>query len=336
MEVQLHALEILRAEPERSQFSLGRALNNLGFVQNMLSLKKEALVTFEEAVEVLSRTEARGLYARALANLAATYMLTGRLAESRELQEEALAIKRELLGSDHIEIGYSVANLSQIYQQFGDFEKAGALKREAIEIFSHRLGENHPNIGIVLGSLAANLAAQKKYAEAETTFFDSLNRIQTSFGPDSMRELPVQNGIADLYSEQGRFKEAEAHFRETLRIGMSINAEHSDVAIARAGIAKLSVSSLNDEEREQYFSEAIEQLEKNEGLGTPRAALIQLNFAAFLAGKKETSRARELFLEGLNNLIGALPADNPQYREQVSRYEAIFGMQPFGTNDDKP
>ena len=336
MEVQLHSLEILRAETEPNHFLLGQALNNLGFVQNLLSLKKEALVSFEDAVAALSQTKARGLYSRALANLAATYMLTGRLAESKELQEEALAIKREWFGLDHIEIGYSVANLSHVYQQFGDFEKAGALNRESIEIFSRRLGENHPNIGIVLGSLAANLTAQKKYAEAEATFFDSLDRIQTSFGPDSMRELPVQNGIGNLYNEQDRFEEAEARFREALRIGTGTNAEHSDVAIARAGIAKLSVSSLNDEEREQYFSVALEQLRNNEGLGTTRAALIQLDFAAFLAGQRETSRARELFEDGLNHLVGALPAENPLYQEQVNRYEALFGVLPAGTNDDKP
>ena len=324
----MRSLNLLRTDPDKNLFALGQGLNNLGFVQNMLSQEKEAVVSFEEAIEVLSTTKARGLYSRALANLAAAYMLTGRLAESQQLQEESLAIKRDWFGQDHIETGYSVANLSFIYQEYGDYEKAEALKQESIEIFSQRLGANHPNIGVIMIGLAANMASQKKYTEAETTYLDALSRVRNSFGPDSMREVSTQNGIGQLYAEQGRFEEAAASFGEALRISTIQNSEHSDAAIARAGMASLPESALTTAEREQYFATALEQLEKNEGLGTTRAALIQMDFAELLAEQGDDSRAQEIFQNGLTNLSTALPAGNPKIREQADRYEELFGEPP--------
>ncbi len=329
LEVQLRSLEILHTNPERAQFDLGQALNNLGYLQNGMGLDEESRVTFLEAVDVLSQTEARGLYSRALANLAAAYMLTGRLARSQELQEEALAIKRDWFGADHIEVGYSVANLSYIHTDFEEFEQSETLKREAITIFSKHLGESHPNIGIILGGLAANMVAQKKYTDAEATYFDALSRIQTSYGANSMAEVPIQIGMGTLYGRQDRFEEAELHFREALRIIMSINAEHSYVAVARAGIAKLPLSTLNVEEREQYFSEAIAQLLKTEGPNTPRVTNMQMDFAAFLMEQGEASRAQTLFRTGLEHLGEAIPVDHPRYLRQVGRYEELFGGQ-FG------
>jgi len=324
LQTQQHALDILRVDPENHDFEMGQALNNLGFVQNALSLDKQAMASFEEAVEVLSRTQARGLYSRALANLATAYMVTGRLVESKELQEKALAIKREWFGADHIEVGYSVANMSFIYQQIGDYETAEKLKREAIEIFSYRLGENHPNIGVILIGLAANMTAQGKYDEAEATYFDALERIRTSFGANSMREVTVRNGIGELYSEQARYAEAEASFRQALRIGADLNPGHSDMAVAHAGIAKLPDSSLSVDERQQYFAEAIEQLRHNEGPGSLRAALFDIDFAVFLATQDKRHESKKRFEDGLERLSAALSADNPKYQEKLALYEKLF------------
>ena len=144
-----------------------------------------------------------------------------------------------------------------------------------------------------------------------------------------MAEVPIQNGMGTLYGRQDRFEEAELHFREALRIIMSINAEHSYVAVARAGIAKLPLSTLNVEEREQYFSEAIAQLLKTEGPYTPRVTNMQMDFAAFLMEQGEASRAQTLFRTGLEHLGEAIPVDHPRYLRQVGRYEELFGGQ-FG------
>ena len=219
-------------------------------------------------------------------------------------------------------------SLSFIYFEFGEYEKAEELSRKTIEIFSGRLGDNHPNVGIILGFLAAIEGKQEKYAEAESTYFDALDRIRSSLGANSLREVFVHNGIGELYAEQGRYSDSEIHYREALRIGMSINADDSDVARARAGMAKLPVSTLTPAEREQYFSEAIEQLRSNEGLDTPHAARILMDFSAFLIERENETQARQMFEEGLVHLRAAIPIDNPRYLEQTARYEAMFGEPP--------
>jgi len=314
-----------RTDPNSDPSSIGQGLNNLGFVQNRLSRYQDAAGSFEEAVSVLANTDSRGLYSRALANLAATYMSSGRLSESRELQEEALSIKRDWFGPDHIETAYSLANISFLYQYFGEFEKSAAFKRESIDIFSKQLGENHPNIAIILGGLAWNLSLQGQYAEAEATLFDALDRIRNSFGPDSMSEPSMLNTLGEMYAAQGRFEEAETQFRNAMRITALTTAEHAEMGRALGGLANLAESTLSVEERERYFDDSLNTLGNTTGLGTPEAALIQMNFGAYLSGQGEDLRGRELFQAGLNHLADALPTDHSRYKEQAARYESLFG-----------
>lgn len=328
LEYQLRALAILRAETNPDLSVMGQALNNLGYVQNSLTFHEDAVRSFEEAVAVLAETESRGLYSRALANLAASYMQMGRLAESRGLQEEALAIKRDWFGPDHIETGYSVANLSFLYQFAGDYENSIALKREAIEIFSAKLGENHPNIGIILGGLGWNLSLQGKYAEAESTLFDALERLRLSMGTDSLQEPSIINSIGEMYAAQGKYAEAEAKFRDSIRIVNKAGITHAQTGRALAGIANLPTSTLSVEERLKYFEEALHTLEKTEGLGTPDAAVTQMNFATLLLQQGDEERARNLFVTGLRSLGAALPEDNTRFVEQAKRYEDLFGESP--------
>ena len=136
--------------------------------------------------------------------------------------------------------------------------------------------------------------------------------------------MHIYNGLGELYAKQGKNQEAEAFFRETLRVAALTNARHSEAGAARAGIAKLPGSSLSEEERERYYEDGLDILSTTEGLGTPRAALIQIDFAIFLAEQGNSVRALEWFNDALEHLSAALPADNSQYLEQRRLYEDLF------------
>ena len=323
--VQQRALDLLREDPDNNLFYLGQALNNLGFVQNSLSMQTEAMQTFEEAVEVLARTEARGLYSRSLANLGSAYMLTGRLAESKELYEEAIRIQRDWFGPEHFELGYPVNNLSFVYQELGDYAMAESLKKEAIGIFSKQLGPNHPNIGIITIGLAKVLNFQGKYGEADEVYRRALDNVRNGFGPESIRVSIVHNGIGENLADQGRFSEAEASYREAIRIGTGVNPEHSEVADSHGRLARLSESTLTVEEREAHFRTAIDLLQQNEGAGSLRAAFFQTDFAILLAHEGREQEARAQFDEGLSTLSSALGEDNPRYMALRDKYESLFG-----------
>ncbi len=325
LEVQFQALDIFRSHPDSKPLDLALGLNNLGHVQNLLDTQSAALESFEEAVSILADTTARGHHASALANLAAIYQVTGQIAKSEPLHEQALAIKKEWFGPGHIEVAFSENNLSWVYRILGDYEKAEVLIRDAIRIFSTQLGDDHPNVGIVSGNLAHALRDQGMYTEAEATYRNALRLVQNALGEKHMNVVHIYNGLAALYALQDRHEEAEKLYRRTLEVTAANNATHSEAGVARAEIANLPASSLTTAEREQYYEDGLDILANTEGLGTPRAALIQIDFAVFLAGQGKEARAKEWFDGGLQNLSAALPADNPRYLEQVTLYEDLFG-----------
>ena len=322
---QLRALKIHRDNADGDALELALSLNNLGYVQNSLSRRIEATEAFEEAVEILSRTGARGHYSRALANLAALYQVTGRLDESRELHEQALVIKREWFDPEHSEIGFSVANLAWVYRMQGDYARAEVMYRESLQTFIRELGANHPNIGILRSNLAQVLADSGNYAEAESLLKQSLIEIGGTFGSEHIHAVHAHNALGVLYKRTEEWEKAESSFAQALHIAMLANPEHSELAVARAGLAGLPNSALSAQEREEMFTQAVAHLQASEGPDTPRYAQTIMDFALFLSHQRQDQRAEEMYLAGLERLETALSSDHPRYQRQKALFTATFG-----------
>jgi CHAT domain-containing protein/tetratricopeptide (TPR) repeat protein len=92
-------------------------------------------------------------YAQTLSNLGALYHRTGRLARSIQCAEEALALRREMLGA-HPDVATSANNLATLYAVSGRHDDAKELWTEALQIARETLGPYHPSIADRLRDLA--------------------------------------------------------------------------------------------------------------------------------------------------------------------------------------
>ena len=86
-------------------------------------------------------------YATALNNLATIYDNTGRYSEAEPLFEEALSIRRRLLGADHPDTAVSLNNLAGLYRIQGRYDDAEPLFEEALSIRA-RVGGGSSEYGL--------------------------------------------------------------------------------------------------------------------------------------------------------------------------------------------
>jgi serine/threonine protein kinase len=153
------------------------------------------------------------LVAKSLAQLGVIVQDQGRLAEAENLFRESVAVRKQLLGSEHPTVAQSLNSLSGVLALEGKTAEAEKANREAMKVFgwSNRMGEtsdadlyNRGNVFFEQGNLA----------EAETCFRQALAiRRQRSGGQDLEVAL---SALASTLRRQQRFSEAEPLYRECL------------------------------------------------------------------------------------------------------------------------
>ena len=100
---------------------------------------EKAILAGEYAVEIARKERSRWFYiASLLENQARRLMLSGRLREAAEIQEEALALREGYAGPDHLHLGDTLRRLAEIRARLGDFDSAGELNRRSLAI--HQAG----------------------------------------------------------------------------------------------------------------------------------------------------------------------------------------------------
>jgi tetratricopeptide (TPR) repeat protein len=110
--------------------------------------------------------------------------------QARLYCEQALAIRKNVLGSEHADTAKSLNNLALIYQDLGDDAKARDLFEYSLRIHRMVHGPVHPEVESTMSNLAVLLIEQKDseqrdYNEAESLF---LEPIKWSYTVDQLVE----------------------------------------------------------------------------------------------------------------------------------------------------
>lgn len=139
-------------------------------------------------------------------------LLDGRYADALPKAQEALALREQALGADHLEVAASLNTLGEIYRAHGRFDDAERVHRRALTIREKHLGPGDSDVATTLNNLAMLHNARAVYAEAESLLKRALSIIERA------RETPQQNrrleaeileNLAKVYRALGRVAEAE-------------------------------------------------------------------------------------------------------------------------------
>ena len=106
-------------------------------------------------------------YVQSLDNKATEKARHGKYVEAIQLEEEAIEIRKQVLGTEHPDYATSLNNLAQYYSNLGNYEKAIQLGKQALEIRKQVLGTEHPDYAMSLGNLAFLHYDQGNYIESQ-------------------------------------------------------------------------------------------------------------------------------------------------------------------------
>ncbi len=206
----------------------------------------------------------------------------GQYTEAVPLIAQALTIRQQVLGAEHLDIAESLNELAELYRKQGKYAEAEPLYQRALTIREHILGSEHPDVATSLNNLARPYHHQAHFKEAESLYQRALIIREQALGsahPDVAQSL---NDLAFLYDEQGRYSEAELLYQRAITIReQALGSAHPDTAISLSNLALLYNEQGRYSEAEPLYQRALAIREQALGSAHPDTALSLNNLASF-------------------------------------------------------
>ncbi len=207
-----------------------------------------------------------------------------RYREAEPLYEQALKIKRKMLGEEHPDTARSLNNLALLYVRQGKHGEAEPLYEQALKIKRKMLGEEHPDTAAILNNLAVVYKDQKRYKEAELFLKQALEVNRKVFGEEHPSIASSLNNLAELYEGQGRYREAEPLYEQSLEISRKVSGEeHPDTARSLNGLALLYIRQGRYEEAEPFLKQTLAICEQWLGTEDPTTQAVRKKYTILLS-----------------------------------------------------
>ena len=136
--------------------------------------------------------------ATSLNNLALLYESQGRYELAEPLYQQALQLRRSLLGDRHPSVATSLNNLAELYRSQGRYEMAEPLYQQALALRRELLGDRHPDVASSLNNLAVLYANQGRLTEAEPLLVQALAMRQQLLGNQHPDTIGTQQSLEVL------------------------------------------------------------------------------------------------------------------------------------------
>jgi len=194
--------------------------------------------------------------------------------QARRLFEDALVIRRRVLGNEHVDVAASLSNLARAYHQGGQHAEAIRLYRSALAIQKPALGSAHV---LTLEStfwLANSLHAAGDFPAASSLFDDWLRAVMAI--PPKLRAARADQlvRLSQLLQLRGDLQGAERVANEAVSTYRAMYGDrHPNVggALHRLGTVQRSAGKLDESER--TLRESVDRLREVYPDGHPQLAI---------------------------------------------------------------
>lgn len=138
-------------------------------------------------------------------------------AAMRSLQD-ALALRRQLFGENHADVGVSVSELGRLFLSMERYDRAEGLFRESLAIRRQVHGEIHRETATILGDLGMLLWQVGRLAEAEPLLEQSVAIHRATVGAQHANYAMSMANLAKIRTDLGDYPTAEQLLREAVPV----------------------------------------------------------------------------------------------------------------------
>ena len=298
----------------------------IGRVYQRLGVHEQAAPLLEDAVAARRGHGDTLQLAQSLNDLGVLRRERGDAARATAPLEEALAMRRRLLGLEDKDVAVTLVELGRVYEDRGIYDRAEPLFRQALAIRRRVFGEEHRETATSKSALALLLWARGDVAAAEPLFRQSLATSRAVLSDDHPNVGSSWNNLGLMLLDRQDFVGSEPMFRESLAIKRrNLGNRHPTLAPSLNNLA----ASLRQQGK---YAEARASLEEalaitRESLGNEHQSIanLEVNLARIHLAQHDAPAAEALARDALRRQQGTLQAGD--WRMAVTK--SVLGASLF-------
>ena len=316
---------VIRADDEpRLRTAL---LSSLGNAYRVLGDLAPARELVSAALEIQERERPHQLDHRAtlVHNLAEVYSDAGEYPEALERYEDALRLRRELLGDLHPEVGETLNSVGVALRRQGRPGEALERYREAAAIFEGAFGETHGALARVEMNTGNVLRELGRHEEARAHCQRALAAFEKLSGADSADTAMAIMAIGNLDFTLGDLDGARAAFEQVRDVyGRTLGPDHPDTARAAVNVGSTLLEQGRYAEALPFLEEARPVFERRLGSAHPALGVTLGALASAHLGAGNAGEALPLARRSLSILESASPGTGTLAEAQYTLARALW------------
>lgn len=310
--------DLLKRQGDEGSSQFADVIRSIGDIQTQRGQYNDAIRNITHSVgiyENLQEKDNRG-YLRSLNSLGVLFISSGQLQNAEPL---FLKVKRLLEDNEQIltlEYAEVLNNLGSAYRILGNLQKAADYFNRSIAIYKNLLGETSSDYVAIISNQAEFFALIDDYSTSDSLYQISLRITESTFGRNHPLFSQSLNNMATLSRKFGNYGKAETYYQEALDIAKTTVGEESPGYATTLGNLGLLYFSMGQfEKSEKTYLKALTIQQKVLSKSHPSLAKT-LNNLAILYNILEDSKAKEFFLEALNNQLNQINTIFPNLSDQ--------------------
>ncbi len=307
-------IESLRPNDHQTQVELANSLYGLGTLLARAGHSQEAENNLRAALKLQQALygASHPAIARTLEDLARDIADGGDLKSAIPLMQRAVAMQRELRGSEpHPDLADALNDMGMLLWRSGDIDGAEKFYRESLAMNRRVLGDKHPEIANGLENLAMSLKYKGDLAGAEILYRQSLEMRRELLGENHPMVGRTLLNLASLQYDRGATQEALANMRQVLAIyRKAYPADNPETARVLNSIGSWLTMAGDYDDAGQYIKEGLAMRRRLFDAHQPDVASSLIALAILQNAEGKYPEALESAQNAKNIYAAALSADH--------------------------
>jgi non-specific serine/threonine protein kinase/serine/threonine-protein kinase len=318
--------------PEEARNARAAELENLVAGADFTGMALDALDEnfFQPALAAIEKQFADQplVKAQLLQTLASTLPEVGLLDAASKPQEEALAIRRRMLGEDHPDTLTSISETGLLMGAQGKLAEAEPYHREALDKRRLVLGDEHVDTLRSIHNLGALLQEQGKLKEAEPLYREALEKRRRILGEEHRDTLTSLSSMGYLLEALGEREQAGPYYREALEKRRRVlGDDHPHTLFSINNMAAFHQMQLQLTEAEVLYREALERRRRVLGDNHPDTLQSLNNLGNLLQAQRKSTEAEPYYRETLEKRRRVLGDDHPHTLNSIANLGTLLSDQ---------
>jgi tetratricopeptide (TPR) repeat protein len=251
------------------------------------------------------------LFLGQLNNIGRIYYMKGDLDQALRIYSNALSLRRQLFGNDHLDVAAIFYNSGQTLHQKGRLDEAMELYGGFLRIARKRLGHNHRDVAIMLKCMAQIHHERSEFNDACKLYQEALRVGQAALGLNHPEIASTLNKLGNCLYEMGDTEGALKIYQEGLKVERAVlNPSHPNIVVTLTNIGQIHKLLGEYHSALLMYKEAVGIQQRNQDSSTTDIAATLSAIALIHYQTHSYSKALEVYQEALRIRRDACGDDN--------------------------